>query len=92
VFLFTKTNAGGTDEGWFYNREADGFSLDDKRMPLDSARHEKNDLPDIIARWKNRAGEASRKRTEQSFFVPILKDPFNFDFLMLHRDAREREL
>src|ERR1700684_4390054 len=37
VLLFTKTNSGGTDNVWFYDMQADGFSLDDKRTPLDSA-------------------------------------------------------
>ena len=31
VLIFTKTNSGGTDDVWFYDMEADGFSLDDKR-------------------------------------------------------------
>ena len=44
---------------------ADGFSLDDKRSPID-----KNDIPDIIARFHNLQGEESRERAEQSFFVP----------------------
>src|SRR6202140_5467830 len=34
VLLFTKTNSGGTDQVWFYNVEADGMSLDDKRTLL----------------------------------------------------------
>jgi len=34
ILLFTKTNSGGTDNVWFYDVEADGFSLDDKRTPL----------------------------------------------------------
>jgi type I restriction enzyme M protein len=33
VLLFTKTGKGGTDKVWFYNMEADGYSLDDKRTP-----------------------------------------------------------
>src|SRR5262249_40602203 len=65
VLLFTKTGAGGTDQVWFYDTEADGFSLDDKRLPLGDG-HESNNIPDIVARWKGRAGEASRRRTEQS--------------------------
>ena len=62
--MFTKTNAGGTDKVWFYDMHADGFSLDDKRSPI-----EQNDIPDIIARFHNLAGEETRERTEQSFFV-----------------------
>ena len=34
ILLFTKTNSGGTDYVWFYDVEADGWSLDDKRTPL----------------------------------------------------------
>jgi type I restriction enzyme M protein len=34
ILLFTKTNSGGTDNVWFYDMQADGWSLDDKRQPL----------------------------------------------------------
>jgi type I restriction enzyme M protein len=34
ILLFTKTNSGGTDQVWFYDVDADGWSLDDKRTPL----------------------------------------------------------
>ena len=64
VLVFTKTGAGGTDKVWFYDMKADGFSLDDKRSPI-----EENDIPDILARFHNLAGEMDRKPTEQSFFV-----------------------
>ena len=65
ILVFTKTNAGGTDQVWFYDMHADGYSLDDKRSPI-----EQNDIPDIIARFHHRDAEADRARTEQSFFVP----------------------
>lgn len=65
ILLFTKTNSGGTDNVWFYDMQSDGFSLDDKRNPLQSS-----DLSDILARWRNRDAEKKRKRTEQSFLVP----------------------
>ena len=65
VLVFTKTNAGGTDDVWFYDMKTDGYSLDDKRTPLD-----KNDIPDIVNRFHNREGEKDRERTEQSFLVP----------------------
>lgn len=65
VLVFTKTGAGGTDKVWFYDMNADGFSLDDKRNPV-----AESDIPDILARFHNLAGETSRARTEQSFFVP----------------------
>ena len=50
---------------WFYDMKADGFSLDDKRSPVSE-----NDIPDIIARFRDPEGEKGRERTEQSFFVP----------------------
>lgn len=65
VLVFTKTDAGGTENVWFYNMEADGYSLDDKRSKI-----EDDDIPDIIQRFKNPDGEKERKRTEQSFLVP----------------------
>lgn len=65
VLIFTKTNYGGTDKVWFYDMKADGFSLDDKRTPI-----QENDIPDIIARFANREAEEGRARTEQSFMVP----------------------
>ena len=65
IMIFTKTGHGGTDKVWFYDMKADGYSLDDKRTPVAD-----NDIPDIIARFRNLATEESRERTEQSFFVP----------------------
>lgn len=65
ILIFTKTGHGGTDNVWFYDMKADGFSLDDKRSPTTE-----NDIPDIIARFHNREAETTRERTEQSFFVP----------------------
>ena len=65
ILFFTKTNSGGTDDVWFYDVRADGFSLDDKRNPVES-----NDLTDVLTRWQNRDGEENRSRTEQSFLVP----------------------
>ena len=66
ILLFTKTNSGGTDHVWFYDMQADGYSLDDKRTP----QPEKSDLADILARWQNREAERKRARTDQSFLVP----------------------
>ena len=85
ILLFTKTNSGGTDHVWFYDCDADGWSLDDKRTPLlpedklgpcratalTADEHAKNNLPDILARWQQRDGnERKRPRTAQSFCVP----------------------
>ena len=83
LLLFTKTNSGGTDHVWFYDLQADGRSLDDKRTPLldddklsadaklTDDEHAKNNLPDALARWADRdGGESDRARTAQSFCVP----------------------
>ena len=84
ILLFTKTNSGGTDHVWFYDLEADGYSLDDKRTPLldvgklgvaaeplSEHEHAKNNLPDALARWQERhRAELERARTAQSFGVP----------------------
>ncbi|WP_435278774.1 HsdM family class I SAM-dependent methyltransferase, partial [Rhodococcus yananensis] len=83
ILFFTKTNSGGTDNVWFYDVQADGMSLDDKRNPLLDAEklgalaelsddeHMKNNLPDVLRRWVERDGsEMERARTEQSFCVP----------------------
>jgi type I restriction enzyme M protein len=85
ILVFTKTGVGGTDHVWFYDMQADGYSLDDKRMPLLHAEklgpapttpiktdeHAKNNLPDILSRWEKRDGdEGKRSRTAQSFCVP----------------------
>jgi type I restriction enzyme M protein len=64
ILLFTKTGAGGTDQVWFYDMKADGYSLDDKRNEITD-----NDIPDIIARFHNLENEVGRAKTEQSFFV-----------------------
>ena len=64
ILIFTKTGHGGTDNVWFYDMTADGYSLDDKRTPV-----AENDIPDIVARFRNLEGENERARTEKSFFV-----------------------
>ena len=65
VLIFTKTGYGGTDNVWFYDMKADGYSLDDKRTPTTE-----NDIQDIVIRFHNLEGEKDQERTEQSFFVP----------------------
>lgn len=65
ILIFTK--GGETKDVWFYDMENDGLSLDDNRTAID-----KNDIPEILERWKNRETEeeVNRKRTEKSFYVP----------------------
>jgi type I restriction enzyme M protein len=66
VVFFTKTGTGGTDNVWFYDMQADGFTLDDKR-----AETKVNDIPDIVSRYLNLKEESARKRTDKSFLVPF---------------------
>ncbi len=66
ILIFTKTNSGGTGDVWFYDMQADGYSLDDKRTP----QPDNSDLADILARWRSRAAERKRSRTDRSFLVP----------------------
>jgi type I restriction enzyme M protein len=86
ILFFTRTDSGGTDGVWFYDMQADGWSLDDKRNPLlpeaklgpvpaealtEAELLGKNNLPDVLARWRLREGaERDRPRTAQSFVVP----------------------
>lgn len=99
ILIFTKTNSGGTDKVWFYDMQADGFSLDDKRTPLfkDGAEptHEQSNIADIIARYLSLTNpdgtpnlaspEHSRKTTEQSFMVPVASITANDCDLSLNR-------
>ena len=86
ILVFTKTGVGGTNHVWFYDVQADGISLDDKRTPLLSldklgpvpsaelseAEHEKNNLPDLLERWAGKdSSETENSRTAQSFCVPL---------------------
>lgn len=63
ILVFTK--GGRTDNVFFYDVQADGFSLDDKRDPI-----KVNDLPDALARWKTRDPAKAGDRTGKAFFVP----------------------
>ena len=51
-----------TKSVWFYDITADGFSLDDKRTPIEA-----NDIPDLLAQWPARA------EGPNSYRVPIEK-------------------
>ncbi|MCP3065416.1 type I restriction-modification system subunit M [Myxococcus sp. K38C18041901] len=86
IIIFTKTNSGGTDHVWFYDLEADGWSLDDKRQPLlpdeklgqkpkaklSEEEHAKNNLPDVLQRWAQRTkAERKNPHSAQSFTVAM---------------------
>ena len=77
ILIFTKTGAGGTDDVWFYDMTADGFSLDDKRAPIAA-----NDIPDLLRKWPDRTDEG---RGGQSFTVPRAEIAANGYDLSLNR-------
>ncbi len=80
IMIFTKTGNGGTDNVWFYDMQADGYSLDDKRAEVKD-----NDIADIIKRYHNRKAEIKRKRTDKSFMVPFAEIKANDWDLSINR-------
>jgi len=64
IVVFTR--GGKTDRVFFYDVEADGYSLDDKRQKVDA-----DDLPDVLAQWKKRSEESLGERTGKWFQVPV---------------------
>jgi type I restriction enzyme M protein len=47
VLIFQKSKP--VQSVWFYDLTADGFTLDDKRTPIEA-----NDVPDVLAKWSGR--------------------------------------
>lgn len=80
ILIFTKTNSSGTDNVWFYDMQADGFSLDDKRQEI-----QQNDIGDIVARFHKLEAESDRKRTDKSFLVPLAEIQANNYDLSINR-------
>lgn len=62
ILLFVK--GGETEKVWFYDMQADGYSLDDKRSKIKD-----NDLPDIVEKWKNRRNITENDRKSKFFCV-----------------------
>ncbi|KKJ01287.1 type I restriction-modification system subunit M [Prochlorothrix hollandica] len=67
ILVFTKVGvkSGGTDFVWFYDMEADGYSLDDKRQPIAA-----NDIPHLLQCWHDRDPAHLGDRRSKAFFVP----------------------
>jgi type I restriction enzyme M protein len=86
ILVFTK--GGMTDYVFFYDVDADGFSLDDKRD-----RVSENDLPDALACWKKRNAIADTDRTAKHFMVPIKEiEDRNFDLsINLYKEAKHQD-
>jgi type I restriction enzyme M protein len=70
VLAFVK--GGKTERVWFYDMQADGYSLDDKREKIEA-----NDIPDVVAQWKawNHGQDAVlpqfEDRKAKAFYVPV---------------------
>ena len=64
ILIFVR--GGKTEKVWFYDMQADGYSLDDKRERIEA-----NDLPDIVKEWKVRSKNKNDDRKEKYFFVPV---------------------
>ena len=64
ALIFVK--GGKTEQVWFYDMAADGYSLDDKREKIEA-----NDIPDVLKRWKKRNPKKDTDRKAKAFFVPV---------------------
>jgi len=64
IIIFTK--GGKTRDVFFYDVQADGFSLDDKRDVI-----AENDLPDVRARWAKKNPKKDTDRKDKAFFVSV---------------------
>ncbi|RKH05554.1 SAM-dependent DNA methyltransferase [Corallococcus sp. CA053C] len=64
IVVFTK--GGKTDNVFFYDVGADGYSLDDKRDAVSE-----NDLPDALVCWHKKSAKKDTDRTAKHFMVPV---------------------
>ncbi len=81
ILLFSK--GGQTDNVWFYDVTADGYSLDDKRQKVDE-----NDLPDVLSQWQTYKSENNTDysdRTQKAFVVPAEEIKINKYDLSINR-------
>ena len=80
IVIFTKTNGHKNKNVWFYDMQNDGYTLNDNRTACDGS-----NIPDILERFANLDKESERKRTEQSFLVPISEIETNDFDLSINR-------
>jgi type I restriction enzyme M protein len=87
ILVFTK--GGKTDHVFFYDVEADGFSLDDKRDPISQ-----NDLRDALVCWRRRNAQKDADRTAKHFMVPAKEIEANeFDLsINRYKDTEHQEV
>jgi len=82
VLYFTKGEP--TEEVWFYDMEADGFSLDDKRNAI-----QQNDIPNILESFSKRRKEDNQDRVKKHFFVPLAEIKANDWDLSINKYKKE---
>ena len=80
IVIFTKTNGHKNDNVWFYDMDNDGYTLNDNRTACEGS-----NIPDILERFSKLENETDRKRTEQSFLVPISEIEANDFDLSINR-------
>jgi type I restriction enzyme M protein len=87
ILVFTR--GGRTDQVFFYDVGADGFSLDDKRDPVSD-----NDLPDALQRWRKRSAQKDSDRTAKHFMVPVADiEAKDFDLsINRYKEAKHEEV
>ena len=83
VLYFTKGEP--TEKVWFYDMEADGYSLDDKRNEI-----KENDIPDILERFEKRKKEDNKDISKKSFFVSIDEIKANDFDLSINKYRKEK--
>ncbi len=85
ILYFTKGEP--TEKVWFYDMEADGLSLDDKRNEID-----KNDIPDILESFERRNKEDNEDRFKKHFFVSVEEIKSNDWDLSINKYRKEKEV
>jgi type I restriction enzyme M protein len=81
ILVFTKGEQ--TEKVWFYEMEADGYTIDKKRTKIDGW----GDIPDIIEKFNTLDTEDFSDRTKKCFFVPfeeIKKEKYDLSFNKYH--------
>lgn len=80
VLFFTR--GAKTEAIWFYDMAHDGFSLDDKRLPVSE-----NDIPDVLQCWQQRHEAAfQRARQERLSELKAQASPLKTERLKLHAE------
>lgn len=80
IVVFTKTDGHKNENVWFYDMQNDGYTLNDNRTACEGS-----NIPDILERFSKLEAEGERKRTEQSFLVPVSEIEANDFDLSINR-------